>query len=203
MATSDQIALIKELIEKAEQHLAIARELLNQTLNDKNTKATARKKKGVIETTAPSIETKVQETSPGEVKQNIIEGLFDGQQMIGPDEKTYPVPANYASKSKLIPGDKLKLTIQENGSFIYKQIGPTERQHAIGPLTYENGQYMVLANGKGYKVLLASVTYYKAEIGDKIAIIIPKNQDSDWGAIDHVLPKEFERDANPPDDEIF
>ena len=57
----------------------------------------------------------------------IIEGQFDGQNMIGPDGKVYPVPANYASKSKLVEGDTLKLTIAQDGSFIYKQIGPVER----------------------------------------------------------------------------
>ena len=36
------------------------------------------------------------------------------QIMIGPDGKNYPVPANYASKSKLIEGDILKLTITPN-----------------------------------------------------------------------------------------
>ena len=58
----------------------------------------------------------------------IIEGTFDGQIMLGSDGKQYPVPANYASKSKLIEGDLLKLTITSEGSFIYKQIGPAERK---------------------------------------------------------------------------
>ena len=36
---------------------------------------------------------------------NVVEGTFDGQIMIGIDGKQYPVPANYASKSKLVEGD--------------------------------------------------------------------------------------------------
>ena len=47
-----------------------------------------------------------------------MEGVFDGQNMMGPDGKKYPVPANYASKSKLVEGDVLKLTISDDGSFI-------------------------------------------------------------------------------------
>src|SRR3972149_9252506 len=58
----------------------------------------------------------------------IIEGVFDGQNMMGPDGKKYPVPANYASKSKLVEGDVLKLTISDDGSFIYKQIGPVRSE---------------------------------------------------------------------------
>ena len=42
----------------------------------------------------------------------IIEGVFDGYQMIGPDGTKYSVPANYSSKSKLVEGDLLKLTIE-------------------------------------------------------------------------------------------
>ena len=47
--------------------------------------------------------------------------------MLSPDGKNYPIPANYASKSKLVEGDLMKLTIAEDGSFIYKQIGPVPR----------------------------------------------------------------------------
>ena len=102
---------------------------------------------------------------------------------------TYPVPANYASKSKLIPGDVLKLTVTEEGKFLYKQIGPVERKTAIGPLVHNDGQYQVLADGKSYSVLLASVTYFRAHIGDEITIIIPSEEDSKWAAIEAVLPK--------------
>ena len=64
----------------------------------------------------------------------VIEGVFDGQIMIGADGKKYSVPANYASKSKLVEGDILKLTIDRQGNFIYKQIGPIERRRLIGSL---------------------------------------------------------------------
>jgi len=101
---------------------------------------------------------------------------------------TYPVPANYASKSKLVPGDVLKLTITEDGKFLYKQIGPVDRKTAIGPLVHSEGQYQVLVDGKAYCVLLASVTYFRAHIGDEITIVIPANEDSKWAAIEAVLP---------------
>ena len=62
----------------------------------------------------------------------------------------------------------------------------------IGTLTYEDGQYKVIANGKAYKVLLASVTYFKAEIGDKITLVVPALEDSEWGSIENVLPANAE-----------
>lgn len=118
----------------------------------------------------------------------IIEGVFDGQNMMGPDGKKYPVPANYASKSKLIEGDVLKLTIADDGSFIYKQIGPVERVKKLGTLTQtENGEYRVLADGKSYRVLLASLTYFKAEPGDQVTIVVPQHQDTEWAAVENVI----------------
>lgn len=119
----------------------------------------------------------------------VIEGVFDGQNMVDKKGNTFPVPANYASKSKLIPGDVLKLTVTEEGKFLYKQICPVERKTVIGPLVHKDGQYMILANGKGYKVLLASVTYFRAKVGDEVTLIIPIKEDSEWGAIEAVLPK--------------
>jgi len=120
----------------------------------------------------------------------IVQGTFDGQLMIGSNGKQYPVPANYASKSKLVEGDLLKLTITEDGSFIYKQIGPAERRHALGIVTQdENGNYYIVANGKPYRVLLASVTYFKAEPGDEAAIVIPRDIDSQWAAIENIVQK--------------
>lgn len=119
----------------------------------------------------------------------IVEGVFNGQNMIGPDERMYPVPANYASKSKLIEGDILKLTIQPDGSFVFKQIGPIERKKIIGKVLANGDEHYILAENKKYKVLLASITYFKAEPGDEVTIIIPENKESTWASIENVIKK--------------
>jgi len=117
-----------------------------------------------------------------------VQGYFDGEQMIGTDKKKYSVPPNYASKSKLVAGDKLKLTISEEGKFFYKQIGPVERKNLVGVLEeLEDGEWQADVNGKIYKVLLASVTYYKGKNADKVSIIIPADQESGWATIDNIL----------------
>lgn len=119
----------------------------------------------------------------------IIEGTFDGQNMVGPDGKQYSVPANYASKSKLVEGDVLKLTITRDGSFIYKQIGPVERRRIIGQLIRDenNGEYRVNADSKSYKVLLASITYFKGEPGDDVVILLPIDKESRWAAVENII----------------
>lgn len=133
-------------------------------------------------------DTTVATTAPDMVAGKVIEGVFDGQSMVGPDGKIYPVPANYASKSKLVQGDILKLSIGEDGKFTYKQIGPVPRKTVIGQLLYKDGLYNVDVNGKQYRVLLASVTYFKAHPGDQISVILPEDdKDVEWAAIEAAI----------------
>lgn len=180
MSQASKLALIKEMLDSAESSLRSAKQMV--------TELTGSSSKNVYSKMAEEIEPT--EGSEGEDK--IVEGVFNGQTMTDKEDKEYPVPANYASKSKLIPGDVLKLTIKDDGGFLYKQIGPVERKRVIGVLTYEDGQYKVIASAKAYNVLLASVTYFKAEIGDKITLVVPELEDSQWGAIENVLPKSEE-----------
>jgi len=118
----------------------------------------------------------------------IIEGVFDGENMIGPDGKQYSMPANYASKSKLVEGDILKLTITATGTFVYKQIGPIERARVIGILEKDNdGNFTVKSDGKKWRVLPASVTYFKGGPGDEVVLLIPKSGESKWGAVENII----------------
>ncbi|MDD5290801.1 MAG: hypothetical protein PHZ04_01670 [Patescibacteria group bacterium] len=126
----------------------------------------------------------------GEETGKVIEGVFDGENMIGPDGKEYSVPANYASKSKLVEGDILKLTIANSGTFIYKQIGPIERTRIIGELKKGgDGDFFVESEGKKWHVLPASVTYFKGNPGDETVILIPKTGESKWAAVENIIRK--------------
>lgn len=175
MANASKLALIKEMLDTAETSLRSAKQMLVELIGSNGG--------------AKNAYIKMAENLDETDEKNVVEGVFDGQNMIGKDKRTYPVPANYASKSKLVAGDVLKLTIQPDGSFVYKQIGPVERKRLLGTITYEDGQYKIIASGKAYKVLLASVTYFKAEIGDKVTLIIPEVEETEWGSIENVLPK--------------
>lgn len=119
----------------------------------------------------------------------VIEGVFNGQLMIGPDGKQYSVPANYASKSKLVEGDILKLTIERDGTFIFKQISPVERKRLVGRLIHEqeSNEFVVLAGDRVYKVLMASITYFKGQEGDEVVILTPKDSDSHWAAVENII----------------
>lgn len=119
----------------------------------------------------------------------IIEGVFNGQNMVGADGKVYTIPANYASKSKLVEGDILKLTIKADGSFVYKQIGPVERKRMVGTLVRDavTGEFSVLIGGRSYKVILAAITYYKGEPGDEVVILTPEDGESVWAAVENLI----------------
>lgn len=177
MPNASKIALLKSLIESAQSNLNSAKQILLDICSDGNLD----KNKKYIEL--------AEELSKSDEDGKYIEGVFDGQSMIGPNSKVFPVPANYASKSKLIEGDILKLSISEDGTFLYKQIGPAPRRRLKGPLISEGNQFYVLAEGKNYKVLLASVTYFHGEVGDEVIILVPELEDSQWAAIENIAPK--------------
>lgn len=178
---SRKIQSLREMISSAEKTIQSAKAMLLQL---EGKKKTGRKRK-----------------AEGEADGTIVEGVFDGQIMVGSDGKQYPVPANYASKSKLVEGDMLKLTITPDGSFIYKQIGPAERRHAIGIASQdERGNYYIIADGRPYRVLLASVTYFRVEPGDEVAITIPRDIQSSWAAIDNVIQKGKDKSLSFPDE---
>lgn len=162
-----QIKRLRSLIQEAETNLAAANELLISLVGDDD---------------------RVQPAAREEALGKVIEGVFDGQNMVGSDGKTYPVPANYASKSKLVQGDILKLTIAEDGAFLYKQIGPIPRKQVVGTLVLENGHYFVDIQEKKYRVLLASVTYFKAKPGDQVSVNLPEDdKTAEWAALEAAL----------------
>jgi hypothetical protein len=164
-----QVKRLRALLQEAETNLSAAKELLISVIGDDGHVMTPR-------------------TGQEDITGKVIEGVFDGQVMMGPDGKNYPVPANYASKSKLVEGDNMKLTIADDGGFVYKQIGPTARRQIIGTLVQHDGAYYVEANGREYRILLASVTFFHLSINDQVTIIIPEdNPEAVWAAVESPL----------------
>jgi hypothetical protein len=164
MQNEKDIQSIKQLLDVAENNIRQAKSLLF----------------------ASSLSQKAQSLSSD--SGNIIEGFFDGESMIGPNEKKFPVPANYASKSKLLPGDLLKLTILADGTFVFKQIGPVKRKKLMGTLEeLEDNRFIVKTSVGVFRLLLASVSYFKAKNGDKLTVLIPEDQKSEWAALENII----------------
>ena len=176
-ADESKMAVIKKILDDVQLKIANALQLLGEA--------------GVHSFPRIGIEHSAEATNfvPGSAR--IVEGVFDGQNMIGSDGMQYTIPANYASKSKLIEGDILKLTIAPNGSFIFKQIGPVERTRMVGTLAAdpENGDFVVFGENKKWKILKASVTYFRGGAGDEVVLLIPKNAPSSWAAVENIIKR--------------
>ncbi len=124
-------------------------------------------------------------------EEKIVEGVFNGKDMVGGDGKLYTVPPNYASKSRLVEGDVLKLSIDAGGSFTFKQIAPVDRRRRVGTLAYDASEksHVVLCGEDVYHVNPASVSYYKGEPGDEAVVLVPSGGVCMWAAIENIVKK--------------
>lgn len=176
METENKIHQLQVALDNATAQLNQAKQLLSELNADE---------------LSPLVKEKVAGVNQAEYEgdSQVVEGVFNGQNMVGPDGKIYTIPANYVSKSKLVEGDILKLTILSDGSFIYKQIGPVDRKRLVGILVHdgETGDYSVLVNRRAYKVIMASITYYKGQPGDEVVILVPEAADSNWAAVENII----------------
>ena len=87
----------------------------------------------------------------------------------------------------MVQWDRLKLTIDKKGKMMYKQIAPIEREIKTWLVVKEKDKYQVIADGKTYDLLTAAVTHFKANIWDKISIIVPAWKTATFAAIEAVI----------------
>lgn len=175
------------------EHLALVQEILENTQASIKKALTLIKDKSVDPDVLLSSLKEAKEAAGGTItidtgNERIIEGVFNGEKMVGGDGVEYNVPANYASKSKLVEGDILKLTITGNGSFLYKQIGPVERQQLVADLAQSDaGEWYAVQDKKRWHLLTASVTYFHGEPGDEVVILVPQDGHSGWAAVENII----------------
>jgi hypothetical protein len=190
--SQNQVVLLKQMIDRAQKQMETATKMMEKIEAGEDVDISSLTQKPP------------RQADPEEGE--IVEGVFDGVQMMGNDGKEYSIPPNYASKSKLVEGDILKLTILDDGSFLYKQIGPAERKRLRGTLMQDEdtGEYTVMAGGNTYKVLSASVTYFKGEVGDEVVILVPSDKQSQWAAVENIMRHiEGQTNAEPePQDDL-
>ena len=121
----------------------------------------------------------------------VVEWKFDGYFMVDADQKKYPVPLNYSSKTKLVPGDILKLKILENGQFVYKLINPVERKHIRATLskTDDNKFTAVTDDGQTFFLNQAAVAFFKGRPGDELYILTNEKEHGGFAAIEAIIKK--------------
>lgn len=173
--TEAKAALVGQLLEEAVTLLERVRHLIGSSSDNANDFGRAM----------------VVDDDADELQGRVVEGVFDGQKMVGADGKHYSVPANYASKSKLVEGDLLKLIITNRGAFVYKQIGPIARRRLLGTLhkNISDSDWCVKAEGWTYRILTASVTYFHGKEGDEVTVLVPESSESKWAAVENIIKK--------------
>jgi hypothetical protein len=174
------------LIEIAENNLKTAKALLLQLGTEKG--LTRSISMDMPRTTGSSMRSN-EESSALEV----VEGYFDGESMIGDNGKTYLVPQNYASKTQLVVGDRMKWILTPDRE-VFKLIQPANRERVTGTFAIEGENFVVLVDkfSTPIKVLKASATYAIKQLGlqpgDEVAIYIPKDTENpSWGAFINIV----------------
>jgi len=101
-----------EMMQKHQQMVQFVQNLLGSMENDMKRIRLALNQLAKFDPEDPeSVEHKDAEQTVGsqelksysEENAEVVEGKFDGYFMIGADQKKYPVPLNYSSKTKLVP----------------------------------------------------------------------------------------------------
>lgn len=179
--STKKISTILNLIEIAETNLKTAKGLLNQLVGEK----------GGIATTN-EIARPVPVSTDEENALEVVEGYFDGENMLGDNGQTYIVPPNYASKTGLVVGDRMKWMLTSERE-IFKLISPANRERVTGTFTIEGDSYLVLVDKlpNPVQILKASATYAMKnlglKVGDDVSITVPKDTTPTWGAFNSVI----------------
>jgi hypothetical protein len=180
---NEAMKALEDLLGKIETELKRAKLMVHQLAENKD--VDMKKIEASLEQTAGSF------SSYTEDDMQVVEGVFDGYFMIGADKKKYPVPLNYSSKSKLIPGDVLKLRIMTDGKLIYKLIGQANRQFIKATLSKSDDNKFIALSDEGsiYFLNQAAVSYFKGKTGDELSIIINADGVGNFAAIEAMIPQ--------------
>ena len=179
-----KIQTVLNMVEVAENNLKNIRQILTGLLEENGQKATY-----------SNFSTK--KSHDESLATEVIEGNFDGENMMGDNGQIYIVPQNYASKSQLIIGDRMKWILTSERE-IFKLIAPVERERVNGTFSIDGENYAVLVNGltSPVRVLKASATFaiknQGLSVGDEVTILIPKDSTPTWGALISVVKKNTE-----------
>lgn len=183
--SNKKIQTILSLIEVAERNLKNASSLLLQYTQEKNITLDSSE-------TIYAAQTAASRSKEEELALEVVEGYFDGESVIGDNGQMYPVPQNYASKTQLVVGDRMKWILTPDRE-AFKLIEPAPRIRVIGTFYIEGDSYVVLVDefSAPIKILKASATYAMKNLGlkpgDEVAIYIPKDVTPTWGAFISVV----------------
>lgn len=159
-----EVKKVKAQLKTIEKHLQIANSLLDKMDNKKDYK-----------------------DIPG------IVGVFDGEYMVADSGERYKVPENYAAKSRLVPGDKLKM-IEEDGKPLFKQVERVKTRQVRGVFSKKEGSWYVLTELGSYRILDVSANYNNVQPNDEAIVLVPDdNLNVKFAALEKVVKVKEEK----------
>lgn len=177
MSQEKTLKAIRDAIISAENSIRTAKQLLSGLIGEAN-----------MHSTFSANTDGLDHYNDGDVQ--IVEGVFTGENMLGSDGNTYPVPQNYASKSLLVQGGRMKAIINKMGKISYKIIEEMEYEILLGIITKAGDRYKITTEKRTYNVLTAAITFHKCSIGDTVKIRIPKGKEATYAVIENCIPKQ-------------
>ncbi len=174
----EQLAQIKKSVERIEKELARL---------EKGSGNGSAKKPAVAE----------QDNEPGVV------GTFDGFNMLTDSGEKFEVPSNYAAKSRLVYGDKLKMT-ETDGKKFFKQIEKIPRRKIEGIINKKEGKWYFLSHAGSYRISDTAAEYNSVRLNDEAIALIPENNiNAPFATLDKVVtpasqPQPAQQKPNQP-----
>ncbi|MFA6981410.1 MAG: hypothetical protein WC243_00045 [Patescibacteria group bacterium] len=145
MSSKSELFKLKSELKSLEKHLNIAMSVM-RTIEEEEKKAF--------------------EEIPGKT------GTFDGESMVSESGERFPVPANYAAKSMLMFGDKMKM-VEEDGKPFFKNIGKSEPKEIRGVLSKKEDVWYILADCGSYRISDTAALYHNAQQNVEATALIP------------------------------
>lgn len=122
-------------------------------------------------------------------------GYFDGKYMVTDEGEKFEIYSNYAAKSKLVYGDKMKMYVDDRGRNMFKQVEKIERKELEGFLTQHEDQWLFVTHSGSFKVSSAAVEHQNGKDGDEVVAIVPRDiADASFATLDRAM-----KDSNVPE----
>lgn len=145
---------------------------------------------------APSTNTVLSPSAAGEITDE-IEGSFDGQFLVSATGQKVEVPANYASKSRILYGDMVK-AYKENGEQKFKVTTKQPRKKIKALTVKREGKWFVVTGLGSYKIADATADFNNLQVNQEVNVLVPDtNTMVPFAAFDELVSAEQPRLNTP------
>ena len=116
-----------------------------------------------------------------------VEGVFDGKFLVTDANEKIEIPANYAAKSRVVYGDRLK-AYEEDGKKLFKQVEKVLRRKVPAVVSRKEGKFYALTEYGDHELSTAAVEFNNIQVNDKIQVILPETDlKAPFAALDKTL----------------